>query len=116
LHRVLKPDGIASHRVDLKDHLAAALNNLRFSQATWESALFRRSGFYTNRIRFQQMLDLFAQAGFGVRVLGVDRWKRLPTPRARMSEPFRSMDSDALLVSGFDVVLTKHPGAVESPA
>ena len=116
LHRVLKPDGIASHRVDLKDHLAAALNNLRFSQATWESALFRRSGFYTNRIRFQQMLDLFAQAGFGVRVLGVDRWKRLPTPRARMSDPFRSMDPDALLVSGFDVVLSKHPGAAESLA
>jgi SAM-dependent methyltransferase len=116
LHRVLKPDGVVSHRVDLKDHLAGALNNLRFSQATWESPLFRRSGFYTNRIRFQPMLDLFAQAGFAVRDLTVERWKALPTPRTRMADPFRSMDPDALLVSGFDVVLTKGHGPVESPA
>jgi SAM-dependent methyltransferase len=108
LHRVLKPGGTASHRVDLKDHLAGALNNLRFSQATWESQLFRRSGFYTNRIRYGQMLDMFAQAGFEARVLGVDRWSALPTPHSRMAEPFRSMDPAVLLVSGFDVVLTKR--------
>lgn len=49
LGRVLKPDGICVHRVDLNDHLGGCLNNLRFTDAIWESVLFRESGFYANR-------------------------------------------------------------------
>lgn len=30
LRRILKPTGICSHQVDLKDHLGGALNNLTF--------------------------------------------------------------------------------------
>lgn len=33
LKRILKKDGICSHRVDLKDHLGGGLNNLRFSSS-----------------------------------------------------------------------------------
>lgn len=32
LRRILKPDGVSVHRVDLKDHLGGGLNNLRFSK------------------------------------------------------------------------------------
>ena len=42
-------DGICVHRVDLNDHLGGRLNNLRFTDAIWESVLFRESGFYANR-------------------------------------------------------------------
>jgi len=35
--RVLSSDGIASHRIDLKDHLGGSLNNLCFSVRVWES-------------------------------------------------------------------------------
>jgi hypothetical protein len=61
--RILKSDGVCLDRVDLKDHLGGGLNNLRFSEATWEGALFRKSGFYTNRIRFVEMVEIFEQAG-----------------------------------------------------
>ena len=108
LHRILAPGGICSHRIDLKDHLSGALNNLRFSQRTWESPLFRNSGFYTNRIRYGQMVEVFEKAGFEVRIQQVDRWDRLPTPRSALTEPFCSMSPDELRVSGFDVLLLKR--------
>jgi SAM-dependent methyltransferase len=106
LRRLLKPGGRASHRIDLRDHLGGALNNLRFSEALWETDWFANSGFYTNRIQFSRMCTDFREAGHGVEVLGVDRWQDLPTPRAVLAEPFRSVSDDELLVQGFDVLLT----------
>jgi SAM-dependent methyltransferase len=105
LRRVLRPDGVCSHRVDLKDHFNDALNNLRFSERVWESPFMASSGFYTNRIRYAEMLDLFRQAGFDAEVVNVDRWARLPTPRNRLAEPFRHLPDEDLRVSGFDVLL-----------
>jgi len=105
LRRVQRPDGIGSHRVDLKDHLGGALNNLRFQKWTWESEFMSKSGFYTNRIRYSEMLRLFRQAGFDVKVLNVDRWSHLPTPRRKLARPFRDLPEEELAVSGLDVLL-----------
>jgi len=105
LRRVLRDDGVCSHRVDLKDHLGGALNHLRFSERVWESEWMAGSGFYTNRIRYSEMLRLFEQAGFAVEVVSVDRWDSLPTPRARLAGGFRELPDDELCVAGFDVVL-----------
>jgi SAM-dependent methyltransferase len=108
LARILKPEGVSVHRVDLKDHLGGGLNNLRFSNETWEGALFRRSGFYTNRIRFQSMLSMFDAAGFDHQLARVVRWERLPIARSALAQPFRQLSDDDLLVSGFDVVLRRR--------
>jgi SAM-dependent methyltransferase len=105
LRRVLRPDGICSHHVDLKDHLGGALNNLRFSPRRWESDWMANSGFYTNRIRYREMIDLFGKAGFRVEVLDVDRWHSLPTPRRALHISFRSLPDEDLLISGFHVLL-----------
>ncbi len=105
LHRVLRPDGVSSHRVDLRDHLDDGPNNLRFSNRVWESQFMASSGFYTNRLRYSEMLALFREAGFNVDVVSVDRWERLPLPRSRLAEAFRHLPDEELLVSGFDVVL-----------
>jgi hypothetical protein len=61
--RVLSDTGVASHSVDLKDHLEGGLNNLRFSEKLWESDFFVNSGFYTNRIQFYEMLNHFKEPG-----------------------------------------------------
>ena len=106
LRRVLAPGGVASHRIDLADHLGGALNNLRFRRTLWESSTWSSSGFYTNRIRYREMLDLFQEAGFASDVVRVDRWKQLPTPRRKLDREFRSQPDQDLVVSGFDVILT----------
>lgn len=103
--RVLKPRGAASHRVDLKDHLGGALNNLRLPRGWWESDFFVNSGFYTNRIRMSRMLGMFEDAGFRVQCEHVERWHELPTPRKSLAAEFAQLADDELRVSGFDVLL-----------
>jgi hypothetical protein len=105
LFRVMKPDGVSVHRVDLKDHLGGGLNNLRFAEKTWERPLFRNSGFYTNRIRFCEMVDIFEQSGFYCSFPRILRWNRLPMPKGKMDAQFSSLPDDNLMVSGFDIVL-----------
>ncbi len=105
LRRVIRDDGVMSHRVDLRDHLESALNNLRFSTEAWESPLMSKSGFYTNRICYQEMLGFMSSAGFDVEVVRVDRWEKVPTPRNKLSKEFHAIPDDDLRVSGFDVVL-----------
>jgi hypothetical protein len=106
LRRVMAPAGACSHRVDLQDHLGGGLHHLRFSRAVWESPAFgRRSGFYTNRLRFGAFLELFGEAGFRVEVREVDRWNSLPIVRERLDPEFRALPEAELRVSGFHVLL-----------
>lgn len=105
LRRVIRSDGVCSHRVDLKDHLGGALNNLRFSDRFWEADFLAKSGFYTNRIRYNEMLDLFKKANFAAEVIKVEHWDTLPTPKAKLSHHFKKLPIDELCVSGFNVIL-----------
>lgn len=111
LARILKPGGVCSHRVDLRDHLGGGLNNLRFSERLWETQFFAKSGFYTNRIRIDEMIALFRQAGFEVELGDVRRWDALPVQRWRLAAAFRQIPDEVLNVCGFDVRLRKTIGA-----
>lgn len=108
IFRLTKSDGISSHRIDLKDHLSGKLNNLRFSEAVWESDWMARSGFYTNRVRAGEMLTLFREAGWTVEVTEARRWSAMPTRRTVMAPPFRNLPEEELLVSGLDVLAIKR--------
>jgi SAM-dependent methyltransferase len=105
LRRILVADGCASHQVDLKDHLGGGLNNLRFPSQWWEAEWLARSGFYTNRIRFSEMMRLFAARGFSVDRLVTSRFETLPLPRASLADEFRRVSDEDLMVNGFHVVL-----------
>jgi SAM-dependent methyltransferase len=107
LFRMLRAGGTCYHHVDLMDHLGGALNNLRFSEAAWESALMAEGGFYTNRIRCREMVALFAAAGFDTAVTHIARWPALPTPRAALAPPFRDLPEDELRIANFAVLLRK---------
>ena len=112
LWRIIREGGRSSHGVDLGDHLGNALNNLRFSDSVWESRLLANSGFYTNRIRFGEMCEVFSEVGFEIEVPRTWEWDRLPTPRRKLHRGFRSLPDSDLLVSAFDLVARK---AVEGP-
>ena len=105
LRRILVADGCVSHQVDLKDHLGGGLNNLRFPSRWWEAEWAARSGFYTNRIRFSEMLRMFAAEGFTVEHLVTTRFESIPLPRASMAAEFRGVPDEDLMVSDFQVVL-----------
>ncbi len=104
LWRVHAPGTDSSHRIDLQDHLALSLHNLRVPTTIWESRPFRTSGFYTNRLRRADWLAAFAEAGFEARDDGGERWPHPPVDPADMVEPYRSMDPDDLSIAAVDVV------------
>jgi SAM-dependent methyltransferase len=104
MRRILTPAGVASHQVDLKDHLAAGLNHLRFSESLWESEFMARSGFYTNRLRPGAIIERFCAAGFRTRVAGIHRWPAVPIRRSALHSSFRALGDDELTISQFDVV------------
>jgi hypothetical protein len=81
------------------------MNNMRFPARLWESDWVVRSGFYTNRLRYSEMIELFRQAGFSVEVLATGRWHAVPTPHNLMAKEFRGLSEEDLLVKDFDVLL-----------
>jgi len=106
-YRLLKRNCLCSHQIDLRDHLSNGLNNLRFSRALWESSLFSSAGFYTNRIRCDDMLEQFTQAGFQILNCTMQRWDSLPINRKELNSEFQSKSDDELCISVFDVLLCK---------
>lgn len=110
LHRVQRATGVASHRIDFKDHLQGSINSLRFSQSLWEKPWFaKRSGFYTNRLRFSAVKGAFEREGFSVAVPEQKRWPTSPIPREALAPAFRALSDDDLRTSGAVLVLTKSP-------
>lgn len=104
LKRCLRPGARMTHQVDLTDHLGGALNNLRFPGSRWESEAWARAGFYTNRLRCREILDLFRRHGFRVEVTGLHRWTELPTPRRRLDASFQDFDEEELLIKDFFMI------------
>ena len=105
LARIITQDGIASHIVDLQDHLDKSLNNLRFPECIWENDIFAKAGFYTNRLRYTQSLDLMRRAGFEVISTGTGQWDLVPLPRAKMNAEFRGLSDDELKIRTYSVLL-----------
>jgi SAM-dependent methyltransferase len=103
--RILRPTGICSHQVDLRDHIGGALNNLRFAENVWESELFASSGFYTNRISFRRMMESFSREGFDAECGEIKKWDVLPIQRDKIDEALRASSDDDLCVAVFDVLL-----------
>ena len=102
---MLRRGGCCSHTVDLTDHFNGQLNNLRFSEAWWEGRLFANSGFYTNRMRFREMMSIFRSSGFEVEQTSIRAWKQSPIDRKHLDPKFSVLGDEDLLTNGFDVVL-----------
>lgn len=110
LTRILKPRGVMSHAVDLRDHLGGSLNNLRFSESVWEAPAWRRAGFYTNRLSQAEIIAAFSRAGMHVVHLADDLWPAPPLDRAKLNTAFRTRTDDELRIAGFDMVLVHADG------
>lgn len=106
-YRLQAPGGIASHEIDLQDHLAHSLNSLRIAHFRWESNLFASSGFYTNRLRASQIHDIFTAVGYRLLNRRDYRWSTIPISRAKLRPEFNSFTDDDLIIRGMDLVVQK---------
>jgi SAM-dependent methyltransferase len=105
LRRIQKPDGAGSYSVSMRDLIGGAANDMRFSMRAWESPLMSEAGFYTNRLRYSQMLGIFKQAGFEIEVRHVGKWGDLPLRREDLASEFRKLSDDDLRIYEWDVLL-----------
>jgi hypothetical protein len=105
LHRLTHPQGCNVHSIDLRDMMGLSLNHLRFSPRVWESKWVRESGFYTNRLRLAEILELCDDAGFESEVSELNRWPELPVNRTRLAKPFCDMPDEELLAATTRLVL-----------
>lgn len=105
LYRVSSKESILSHTIDLKDHLNNSLNSLRFSKKVWESKLFEKSGFYTNRLRFKEICNYIRDAGFKIIHIDVKEWNALPMKTKYVNREFKNRED--LQVYGFDILCKK---------
>jgi SAM-dependent methyltransferase len=105
LRRVLHPGGVSVHSIDLRDTMGQSLHHLRFPEGVWESRWFRSAGFYTNRLRYSELMDSFRRAGFEPEPSEVNRWDRLPLPRNSLARRYRGLPDDDLLIATARVVL-----------
>lgn len=108
LARVLKPDGIMSHRIDLKDHMGGSLNNLRFSARIWERPLIYRSGCYTNRLRASDFIEAFESEGLEIRTTEIERWEALPIPKQNLAKEFGGKSLTDLRIKAISLSCTPH--------
>ena len=97
MHRVLKPNGLISHNINYKDHLDDSLNSLRFSFKIWESNLFCKSGFYTNRVPAVEMHKKFKKYGFNMVWEKFGKWPSLPIKREYLHKDFKLYKDDDLM-------------------
>ena len=63
IFRIIKPGGLTVHHIDLKDCINRSVNNFLFPEKIWESELFHKAGFYTNRVRSKEFNDIFIKSG-----------------------------------------------------
>ncbi len=107
IFRVMKPNSVSSHRVNLTDHLANNINNLRFSDFIWESKLFRKSGFYTNRFRICDYENILQKHNIKYKIIAKDYFSNRILDKKYLHTQFRKYSNSELSVSGFDLILFK---------
>jgi hypothetical protein len=87
--------------------MGLSLHHLRFSERVWESAPVRRSGFYSNRLRLSELIEMGRRCGMRTEVDELNAWRRLPVPRCALAHPYRCMPEDELRVATVRLIL--HP-------
>lgn len=104
--RLLKPNGVMSHVVDFKDHLGGGLSNLRISSILWEQNWFAlKSNFYTNRLRFSEVVKICEDSGFILKMAEVSRYETTPISRKKLASEFSELSDDDLSISEVHLVM-----------
>ena len=107
LYRVVSKNGIMSHNIDLMDHLDYSLHSLRFSKSLWESNFFVKSGFYTNRLRYSQIIKIFTEKGFTLTLEESGKWPSVPINLKKIHNEFNHLTKNDLLIRTMHVVAKK---------
>ena len=95
LFELMKPGALAYHVIDLRDHFNFNSPFLfyKYSTHTWENILTKEGKSFTNRLRVDELLHAFEQAGYEIMNLETMRFE-LDVPR--MADIFTDKDEEIL--------------------
>ncbi len=116
--RILKPGGVALHRIRMSDEYAPAgsgagrnhLEYLKYSDESW-NRWFNHSLKHLNRLRAPQFMELFARHGFTCLECGrnIDTDSIPFLQQLELAPPFRQMSWEDLATVAIEVALKKVP-------
>ena len=121
--RILKPRGIALHRIWMSDEYAPdessgrnQLEYLKYPEHIWER-WFNNSLKHVNRLRATQFLELFSEQGFICRECQrqIDYDSIPHLQQLNIAAPFKHLSLEELATVGINVVLEKNPGWENQP-
>jgi len=117
--RVLRPGGLAIHRVDPKDHFSGndssitRINFLRFTEREWRRHFNNRYA-YQNRLHDPEFRALFAESGFELLECGFktdERALEALTKGFPLAPTFREQSFEELCRYALDYVVTPRASA-----
>jgi hypothetical protein len=114
LRRVVHARGATIHSVDFRDTMGQSLHHLRFSERTWESNWFRSAGFYTNRLRLSQLMQMASDTGFEPELDEVNRWPTIPLARGKLAPAYQAVSDEDLLIATVRIIL--RPSQIDPSA
>ncbi|HEX9927111.1 MAG TPA: methyltransferase domain-containing protein [Pyrinomonadaceae bacterium] len=99
--RLLKPDGIALHRVDFGPHdcwfqYEDPLTFLQFPDNLWRLTGSNRGT--PNRLRHHEFMNAFEKAGLAVEIAKIDYFEETSIDFTKLNKKFRQMPRESLLV------------------
>ncbi len=98
MYRMCRKGALCSHVIDYRDHLGGGINQYRFSEEEWESAIYKAMPNYVNRITYYEMVDIFKRVGFQVVEAETKKWDRIPLEQKEMAEQFLQFDYECFRV------------------
>ncbi len=112
--RILKPGGIAIHRINLHDEYAqddrdvTAINCLKYPSRIWNNFINNRIK-HVNQERYPYYLNLFQEAGFKIleQRTKIDKKAFELLSTINIAKEFRKYTSEELVTTGLYVVLEK---------
>lgn len=113
-HRLLKPSGIFSSRIDYNDHWSGhdksitPYNYMRYSEKEWRK--YSPSLHYQNRLRHIDYMTMYEQAGFEILEVktkipadGMNKLKTVP-----LHDDFKHYTLDELAIGGSEIVAKRR--------
>lgn len=112
--RILKPNGLAIHFIDLSDHFQhtdpsiTRINFLKYSESEWQNIAGNEFA-YCNRMRVGDFIELFNDVGFEIvhkeSIIDDDSCECIANRGVLLDEKFRKMSLEEICTSSFRVIL-----------
>lgn len=106
MSKILNSGGYMYHNIDLRDHYNFNKPFLfyKYEDSTWNKYLSKEGVSYTNRLRYDDFINLFKKYGFEIIY---EKVKKQKLNQKKLSSRFRNKSKDVLEITNLNILLRK---------